>query len=51
MDSEERQWLIEVKNDVKWIKDGFKNHLRHHTLYTIAAFTMVGAVILAYFFK
>lgn len=51
MDSEERKWLIEVRNDVKWIKTGFKNHLRHHLLYTIAFITILGGAILAYFLR
>ena len=51
MDSEERKWLIEVKNDVKWLKDNLKNHLHDHRLYTIAFISITGAAILAYFLK
>ncbi len=51
MDSEERQWLIEVKNDVKWIKKGFSNHLKHHLLYTITFLTVLGGAILAFILK
>jgi len=45
MDSEERKWLIEVRNDVRWLKKGFSNHLKHHLLYTIAFMSIIGAAI------
>lgn len=51
MDSEERQWLIEVKNDVKWLKDSMRNHLKHHLLYTITFLTVLGGAILAFILK
>ena len=51
MDSEERTWLIEVKNDVRWLKDSMQNHLKHHLLYTVAFITIIGGAILALLLK
>jgi len=49
MDSEERQWLIEVKNDVQWLKTNLSNHLHHHLLYTLAFIGAFAGIIIALF--
>ena len=51
MDSEERRWLIEVKNDVKWLKEKMANHIHHHILYTIALIGIAGGLLAALLFK
>jgi len=51
MDSEERQWLIEVKNDVKWLKERMQNHLHHHLLYTLAFIGAFAGILVALFKK
>jgi len=49
MTSEERQWLIEVKNDINWIKKSLNNHLHHHLLYSLAFVGAFAGIIIALF--
>ncbi|KKN72853.1 hypothetical protein LCGC14_0407080 [marine sediment metagenome] len=51
MDTEERDWIIEIKNDVKWLKKGFSNHLSHHRFYSIAFISVIGGAIIAFLLK
>lgn len=36
MTNEENKVLIELNNDVKWLKDKFQEHLNRHHSYNIA---------------
>lgn len=39
--------LLEVKSDVKWLKEGFNNHLKHHFRYNIMAWSAAISAIIA----
>ena len=45
MDAEERKWLIELRIDMKWLKEKMTNHLHHHLLYTIAFVGVIGGLL------
>lgn len=47
----DRDILIGLETDVKWLVKGFANHLSHHRLYTIAFIGVIGAAILTFLFK
>ena len=47
----DRDILIGLETDVKWLIKGFTNHLSHHRLYTIAFIVTIGGAILALLFK
>ena len=46
MTPDENQMLIETRNDVKWIKKMFDNHLEHHKIYMyLTLSTCLGLII------
>lgn len=47
----DRDLLIGLTVDMKWIIKGFQNHLTHHRIYTIAFITIIGGAIIALFLK
>ena len=47
MDDQERdELLIELKSDVKWIKQNLENHLAHHFKYSFFAWSSVIGLII-----
>ena len=47
----DRDLLIGLTVDMKWIIKGFHNHLQHHRLYSIAFIGVIGAAIIAFMFR